>query len=226
MRLIERIITVMAYVAIVFLLVIIWSYIAPPDAFQVDSTEELEVEYNGETFDVDIPKKYNMVRTLRMGLPFRNSVFIESDYATEQIAEFLTPRLEGESDLWKAYEVSSFVNQNVTYRMDAIDQWKLPWETLRDGYGDCEDMTVLGLSILRNMGVESYMAVELGHVLAAIPDSDGYIYIEMTAEKYPWGVEAHPYVILPSGWNVYAVAMLGIYVVLLAILARALSKKS
>jgi transglutaminase-like putative cysteine protease len=118
-----------------------------------------------------------------------------------------------------------FVNQNVTYEADAIDQWKLPWETLRDGCGDCEDMAVLGLSILRNMGVESYMAVELGHVLAAIPDSDGYVYIEMTAEKYPWGVEAHPYVILPSGWNVYAVAMLGVYTVLLIVLAMALRRK-
>lgn len=225
MSLIERIITTMGYVAVTFLLVMIWSYIAPPDAFQVDSTEELEVVYNGETFEVDIPKEYNMVRTLKMGLPFRNSVFIESDYATEQIAEFLTPRLEGESDLWKAYKVSSFVNQNVTYRADAIDQWKLPWETLRDGYGDCEDMAVLGLSILRNMDVESYMAVELGHVLAAIPDSNGYVYIEMTAEKYPWGVEAYPYVILPSGWNVYAVAMLGVYLILLAVLIWGLKRK-
>ena len=225
MRLIERIITAMGYVAVAFLLVMIWSYIAPPDAFQVDSTEELEVVYEGETFEVDIPKKYNMVRALKMGLPFRNSVFIESDYATKQIAEFLTPRLEGESDLWKAYEVSVFVNQNVAYRADIIDEWKLPWETLRDGYGDCEDMAILSLSILRNMGVESYMAVERGHVLVAIPDGDGYTYIEMTAEKYPWGVEAHPYVILPSGWNVYAVAMLGVYLILLAVLIRGLKRK-
>lgn len=56
------------------------------------------------------------------------------------------------------YEAEMYVFDNIDYKSDSEveckpDSWKLPCETLRDGYGDCEDMSLLFLEICRVNGL-------------------------------------------------------------------------
>ena len=46
-------------------------------------------------------------------------------------------------------EACEWVNQNIQYKKDSYDYWKLPQETLDDGNGDCEDQALLLMGIMK-----------------------------------------------------------------------------
>lgn len=67
-----------------------------------------------------------------------------------------------------------WVTKHLRYRTDrtAADEWKDPKVTLTDGYGDCEDLALVYLYVLREMGfVDVYLmgvakkSRNLGHVV-------------------------------------------------------------
>ena len=70
--------------------------------------------------------------------------------------KYITPNDPVIKDLARRFEtpVQAFkhVVRSIEYRLERKDVWRLPRETLRLGYGDCEDLSNLLTSILRAMG--------------------------------------------------------------------------
>lgn len=56
-------------------------------------------------------------------------------------------------DPWALYD---FVCQNINYRRDVREWWQTPSETLRSGYGDCEDTAILLTSLIRAGRMPAY----------------------------------------------------------------------
>ena len=103
---------------------------------------------------------------------------------------------------WSSFQkielVASFA-QHFPYSLDIDsrgvgDYWRYPLETLVDGTGDCEDVTILAASILRRMGHSvavfytsdhAALAVEAPLALldgtSALVDGRRYYYVEMTS---------------------------------------------
>lgn len=52
------------------------------------------------------------------------------------------------------HSVDSYVNKIVFYQKDRADDWSWPQDTLRCGYGDCEDFALLKRAILLHTFVE------------------------------------------------------------------------
>lgn len=48
--------------------------------------------------------------------------------------------------------VDAYVNKNIRYQSENKDEWATPAETLRRGYGDCEDIALLKCAILNSLG--------------------------------------------------------------------------
>jgi hypothetical protein len=74
---------------------------------------------------------------------------------------------------------------------------------VRTGFGDCKDKTMLFLAALRKMGVTGYPVLlnlvgtvrqespaieQFNHVIAAVQRENGYVFSDLTAESYPFGV--------------------------------------
>lgn len=67
---------------------------------------------------------------------------------------------------FKAYKVLLYLQKSFKYKTDKSEFWKYPTDTLYDGYGDCEDLSLLYISILRNLNVPAYrLKVACGNVL-------------------------------------------------------------
>jgi len=60
------------------------------------------------------------------------------------------------TDPWPLYD---FVCRNIDYRRDVGEFWQTPSETLRRGYGDCEDSANLLASLLRAGQIPAYTAI-------------------------------------------------------------------
>jgi len=56
-----------------------------------------------------------------------------------------------------ALNVWQYIYDNTKYKLSK--EWKEPAQTLRDGIGDCEDVTFLAASMLPNMGVRNFKVV-------------------------------------------------------------------
>lgn len=48
--------------------------------------------------------------------------------------------------------VHDFARRSISYRKDIGDEWKGPARTLKDGFGDCEDICILERALLLNAG--------------------------------------------------------------------------
>ena len=92
---------------------------------------------------------------------------------------------DGELDLYEAESFFYWVEENIKYRYDdendpdglryleagmitsaqlgdgreGIDYWQTPWETLNEGYGDCEDMAILQAAFYDSFGIEAYVGL-------------------------------------------------------------------
>lgn len=73
----------------------------------------------------------------------------------------------------------TWISKNLTYRTDrtAADEWKDAPVTLKDGVGDCEDLALVALEVMRIWGVkDAYLmgvaatSRKLGHVVAFYRD--------------------------------------------------------
>ncbi len=57
-------------------------------------------------------------------------------------------------------EACEWINNNIRYKSDDHDYWKLPQETLDDGNGDCEDQALLLMGIMKyQKGYDSELVV-------------------------------------------------------------------
>jgi len=212
----------------VVLMVMISSYLVPPQPVYVDETEEFEV--GGIT--VDMPSEYVQLPTLRTGLPFRLAMFSGNDSVAEQLAHAVDK--PGEDMWYRAYQVSLFVYRNIEYANDPYDMWKLPWETVRDGEGDCEDMAVLAHSMLLALNIDSVLVCTHHHVLLGVNTGEmdghgvwhyGKWYQLMEVGGIPGFAEYEPYLTMSAGVNVGGLLMFQLYVVLFILLVSAIYGK-
>lgn len=212
----------------VVLMVMISTYLIPPQPVYVEETEEFEIE--GIT--VNMPSKYVQLPTLRTGLPFRLAMFSGNDGVAEQLAHAVD--MPGEDTWYRAYQVSLFVYRNIEYADDFYDVWKLPWETVRDGKGDCEDMAVLAHSMLLALNIDSVLVCTHHHVLLGVNtgEMDGYgvwhygkWYQLMEVGGIPGLAEYEPYLVMSAGANVGGLVMCQLYTVLLMLLLTAMYGK-
>jgi predicted transglutaminase-like cysteine proteinase len=80
----------------------------------------------------------------------------------------------------------NFVTSNIMYKRDhhidsRVDFWQFPYETLRKGTGDCEDMAFLLASILMQMGLY-HVRVALGKL-----NNRGHAWVE-AYDGYQWHI--------------------------------------
>ncbi len=110
----------------------------------------------------------------------------------------------------KARIIYDFVQQKSRYVsiQEGIGGWKpMPAEDVdRLGYGDCKALTNYTLALLQAVGVEAYytrlwagsekrdvvrdfVAMQSNHVILAIPQGSGYIFLECTSQIDPFGYQ-------------------------------------
>lgn len=87
---------------------------------------------------------------------------IESDYKSLMVS------LQKVSDIEKIIGVNSFFNNAIAYMPDieayfVSDYWATLQETIRNGFGDCDDIAIAKYTSLKNLGVED---VKLAYVQA------------------------------------------------------------
>ena len=206
----------------VAMLMMISLYIIPPQILNVEETEEVEID--GIT--VDMPTKYMQLPTLRMGLPFRMSMYCGHDDVATQLAQAIDE--PNRSISHRATLVSLFVSENIEYANDRYEEWKLPWETVRDGCGDCEDMAILAHSMLLAMNIDAVVAISLHHAMVAVNtgEMDGYgvwhdgkWYQLMEIGHAPGSVEhGTMYLTMNGGFSIYCLITVELYILLLLML--------
>lgn len=84
-----------------------------------------------------------------------------------------------------AMNVWDYIYDNVDYILSK--RWKTPAETLREGTGDCEDVTFLAASMLVNLGIDDF-TLEIGEL----------VYPDGRIELHTW-VEVDDLVVDPTG---------------------------
>lgn len=148
-----------------------WSYLVPVNILYTEGPGTIVyVEYMDDEYPIEIPDDYIQLPTVRWGLPIRMCEYAKEDPVAEQVAAVLMTDCDGQDTFYKTLSVLGFLEDNVEYKNDPgpTDHWKLPWETVRDGCGDCEDIAILSKSVLNYMGVECELACEWDHVLLIV----------------------------------------------------------
>lgn len=149
-------------------------YVVPVNVLSVEETEEVEATYYNDTYGLEVPRKYLQMPTWRTGLPLRVNLYAGEDPVAEQIARIIMEKFPYDTPEWLAWDAGTFIRENVKYVDDpGLDRWKLPWETIRDGCGDCEDFACLLISIVGYMGIDAVMVISMNHAYAAVA-TDGY----------------------------------------------------
>lgn len=140
------------------------------------------------------------IRRRYKGKPYNYDLSLEIANSFKQMK-----KKNGWSQYRLASEIVNFVQQNVKYVADdkayKVEEYvKYPVETLVDRSGDCEDMVILAVSILRRCDFDAVIIDMVGHVGAGIagkefsgyrvenPKTDKfYYYIEMSSVDWKIG---------------------------------------
>lgn len=56
-----------------------------------------------------------------------------------------------------AAAINRFVNSNIRYVRDVADKWQSPSVTMEGGAGDCEDIALLKMAMLDDLGVKAWL---------------------------------------------------------------------
>lgn len=153
-------------------------------------TFSVEWEYGGATYSYETTVLYSDVLRFDAANPdlarFNKSVYSEVerlctwyDRSLADVAGALRGMGSGLDEVQFAEFVLKFV-QAVPYVSDlesrgSTDYWKIPLETLWDGCGDCEDLTVLYITLMGMLGYRTAFLMFDGHTMAAVSlDADGW----------------------------------------------------
>ena len=117
-------------------------------------------------------------------------------FPTEDYAVYVLDPYDDEYLLERFPEVSiqsvrSFIYDNITYESEDGEYPKFPVETLYEGSGDCEDIAILGASLLSIHGYNVSLVKNNGHMVIKVEDKFIPDSIEIIKE-YP--VEPRPIV--------------------------------
>ena len=124
---------------------------------------------------VDVPAD-NIWPTLpKLFTPMLERYVMPDDPAVRQVADALNEHAQkwDYSERRLAEVAKKWVYSNIRYVLDSEahgwdDYWQTPYETLRLGTGDCEDMAVLYVSICEALGYDTVLVSETNHVSAAV----------------------------------------------------------
>lgn len=125
----------------------------------------------------------------RMYCPIAADRFITIDTTVIEIADRFNDMTVGKSDEYRINFVNSFVNRCIRYEYDIdnhgyFEYYQYPVETLLSRSGDCEDMAILEIAILRAMGYDAILLVGSEHALTGVNiDADGK-YTEVFGKRY------------------------------------------
>jgi hypothetical protein len=85
-------------------------------------------------------------------------------------------------------EIDKYIGENYVYISDHYDEWKMPKETIADGGGDCEDLSILFLYMVNeSFGVKGELIVSdtlRGCHAWALVDGYEFYKIEETKRYY------------------------------------------
>lgn len=188
------------------------------------------VDY-GDGIIIDAPASES--RVLRTGFSSSMHAFVDGDDpAVRQLASLIADGTDARRDL---DAVTMWIHRSIDYADDPHgmvgDRWQMPGETLRTGKGDCEDMAILGASVMSALGYGIVLVFEDGHVLFGadaeprVYDNtvrcNGTEYVTADATSGRTGVFSDPYLVTDAKWNGQTIAVLAVMSVLLAVMLYA-----
>lgn len=57
-------------------------------------------------------------------------------------------------------DIDNWIGKNITYKSESSDVWQNPEETIKKGYGDCEDFAILYMNILYvRFGIKAVLVI-------------------------------------------------------------------
>lgn len=151
----------LATVTISLAMIPIWQAVGPMGG---DYSDTMDVEYPGMTIEV-ASSEYPQPRCGVKGSIF--AFLTPDDPAVTRLADTLC---HGTNTRANASVVSTWIHKNIGYLADQgmIDHWQPASETIRIGTGDCEDMAILGASIMASSGANVVLIAEEGHLLFGV----------------------------------------------------------
>ena len=123
-----------------------------PAGATVEATFEVEIVRSrilppDQTDDLSVPKRLpREISKLFMG----NSPFIDASNGRVRAASREVAKLESENDWQRIEQIYDYVRENVEYVEGKL---KNASDALKDGRGDCEEMTSLFVAMCRNNGI-------------------------------------------------------------------------
>lgn len=146
------------------------SAIIPMDG---DYSETVPVTYEigDETITIDVPTEDHWTPLRSLGGFYYPRFVLEDDTAVRSVA--LSIMAMSDDARVRAEIALEFVQTQIAYVSDqeqhgTVDYWQLPYETLRSGTGDCEDKSILLVSIFKAMGIDAILVDEPYHLSAAV----------------------------------------------------------
>lgn len=180
---------------------------------QLDSVKpEMELKAEQEQMLSDYASLRALIN-LRLGIREDCQHFITPDdpEISARVQEITESYSEDADELWRDYgRLFRWILEKVEYSSDSAtpilpdsikgtlewrnDFWRTPVETIRDGTGDCEDMSTLLTSMLLNynqrrftvwmIGIQTFGSTPKRHIAVAIPIEDNQLTIFDPAGRY------------------------------------------
>jgi len=137
-------------------------------------------KYDGTAYSIDIEISENIISGYTNTLiPRSPSLFIMPRYVTEEdpviknVASKLSDMTKGMTELDRASFILRFVQKNIDYVRDSDahgkrEYWQFPLETLLHRTGDCEDSSLLFLTLMRTMEYDAVLFIMPGHVAVGL----------------------------------------------------------
>lgn len=140
--------------------------------------------------DVSVPCDSDILRVPTVFVPVPILLVNTEDPAVKQAAEHILSKTEGYPDRTRIAAALNFVQSAIGYASDTdlygcTEFWATPAETLYFHRGDCEDTTVLLMSILGAMGYDPVLLDYDGHEAVGVPQGDqpgDYLFCETAAD--------------------------------------------
>lgn len=145
------------------------------------------------SYDIDMGEVRQYQESLVMRNLSKTSYHTYSSNYTDtirDIADKISILSTGMGDADRINMVSKFVNYNILYEPDSTgfiisDYFQYPIETLYLATGDCEDMAILTVAILKAMGYDSEVISCWDHAITGVNvDCDGTSIYSVTGKKY------------------------------------------
>ncbi len=218
--------------SLTLLLIPFWNIVVTPEG-DYAQTDTVEYDY---AFDLSLEVPTDTDPAVRLGFFCTMWSFVTpDDPAVTELANRIRFERESLDERQIAGFVLRWIHNSIEYVSDhdahGIDEyWQLPCETLRLGTGDCEDQSLLFVSVCIALGLDAVLVHEPGHVSAAVDveprpgdetvelDGRTYVTADPTGSSSLGSHEADVTGIIGSQYNTRHVILLSADVLLFAFL--------